>query len=272
MRKYLAENNCTDEFLPELDSSGVLDMMPLSALRSLFDTGWVIGGHHDAITSGNPEVVSPAAAVLNIARIIIEPKPSFTPEFWEAENLGVMPLPRCDNCRSCMSKGPCSEKHYSHSIRKLAELDLIREKTKLVDGEIWCDYPYIKDPSCLKFNRGSAIKVDEKVEKELLSDNLHEAYNHQILDQLKRGVAVKLSDDEINSWTSPCQYICHHAVLKDSVSTPVRIVSNSTFNKGGQSLNNCHASGPNSLNPMLDVMLCYRCRPISYSICHGQSL
>ena len=28
MRKYLAENNCTDEFLPELHSSGVLDMMP----------------------------------------------------------------------------------------------------------------------------------------------------------------------------------------------------------------------------------------------------
>ena len=28
LRKYLAENNCTDEFLPELHSSGVLDMMP----------------------------------------------------------------------------------------------------------------------------------------------------------------------------------------------------------------------------------------------------
>ena len=182
----------------------------LSALWSLFGTGWVIGGHHDTITSGNPEVVSPAAAVLKVvvspaaavlkvAKIRIEPQPSLMPEFWEGENLGVMPSPRCNNCRSCMSKGPCSEKHYSHSIRKLAELDLIREKTKLVDGEIWCDYPYIKDPSCLKFNRGSAIKVDEKVEKELLSDNLHEAYNHQILDQLKRGVAVKLSDDEINS-------------------------------------------------------------------------
>ena len=27
LRKYLAENNCTDEFLPELHLSGVLDMM-----------------------------------------------------------------------------------------------------------------------------------------------------------------------------------------------------------------------------------------------------
>ena len=28
LRKYLAENNCTDKFLPELHSSGVLDMVP----------------------------------------------------------------------------------------------------------------------------------------------------------------------------------------------------------------------------------------------------
>ena len=37
LRKYLAENNCTDEFLPELHSSGVLDMMPeLSKVIQIF--------------------------------------------------------------------------------------------------------------------------------------------------------------------------------------------------------------------------------------------
>ena len=37
MRKYLAENNYTDEFLPELHSSGVLDMMPeLSKVIQIF--------------------------------------------------------------------------------------------------------------------------------------------------------------------------------------------------------------------------------------------
>ena len=80
---------------------------------------------------------------------------------------------------------------------------------------------------------------------------------------MKRGVAVKLSEDELASWTGPCQYITHHAVLKDSVTTPVRVVSNSSFNNGGKSLNSCLASGPNSLNPMLDVMLRYRCRKVA---------
>ena len=63
----------------------------------------------------------------------------------------------------------------------------------------------------------------------------------------------------MDSWAGPCQYITHHAVLKDSVTTPVRVVSNSSFNNGGHSLNSCLATGPNSLNPMMDVMLRFRC-------------
>ena len=38
--------------------------------------------------------------------------------------------------------------------------------------------------------------------------------------------------------------------------------SNSSFNNGGKSLNSCLAKGPNSLNPMLNVMLRYRCHPV----------
>ena len=235
----------------------------LTALRSLFGTGWVVGGHHDDIKVSEQSSVTSAAAILKIAKILIEPQPSFTPEFWESEGMGVLPPPRCDSCRGCMERGSCSEKHYSHSVKKQAELDLIKEKTRLHNGEVWCDYPFMKNPACLSFNRNTVVKVAEKVERDLIRDNLHEAYNDQIRDQLKRGVAVKLSEDEMASWTGPCQYITHHAVLKDSVTTPVRSVSNSSFNNHGHSLNSCLASGPNSLNPMLDVMIRYRCYPVA---------
>ena len=83
---------------------------------------------------------------------------------------------------------------------------------------------------------------------------------------LRGGVAIKLSADEMQSWTGPCQYITHHAVLKDSVSTPVRIISNSSFNNCGNSLNSCLATGPNSLNPMLDVMLRFRSYPVALQL------
>ena len=232
-------------------------------MRSLFGCGWVVGGHHENITANHSSQISSAASTLKVAKILIEPKPVLTPEFWEAEGMGCLPPPRCDNCRGCMERGPCSEKHFTHSVKKQAELDLICSKTKLHEGEIWCEYPFKKDPSCLSHNRSTVIKVAEKVEKDLLRDGLYECYNDQIRDQLKRGVAVKLSQDEISSWTGPCNWITHHAVLKDSVTTPVRVVSNSSFNNRGHSLNSCLAAGPNSLNPMLDVMLRFRCQPVA---------
>ena len=70
---------------------------------------------------------------------------------------------------------------------------------------------------------------------------------------------MKLSVEEMNEYEGPTQYISHHPVMKNSVSTPVRMVTNSSFNNGGKSLNSCLAAGPNSLNPMLDVLLRFRC-------------
>ena len=86
-----------------------------------------------------------------------------------------------------MKTGLCSERHYDHGIKKQAELDLIKSKTKLVDGEVWCEYPFIKDPACLPFNRPAVVKVAEKVEKGLIRDGLYAAYNEQIRSQLDRG-------------------------------------------------------------------------------------
>ena len=157
----------------------------LSALRSLFGNGWVIGGHHADIDLNVVPNVSSAASTLKVARISIQPKPQLSPEFWELDGLGVLPPPRCDSCKTCMEKGSCSEKHYIHSAKKQSELDLIKEKTRLQNGEVWCDYPFVIDPSCLSFNRNTVVKVAEKVERDLIKDNMLECYNDQIRDQLK---------------------------------------------------------------------------------------
>ena len=234
----------------------------LTALRSAFGCGWVIGGHSDLIRS-TPASIYSAAASLKIAKLQVIPDRSCTPEFWEAEGMGVLPPPRCDSCLSCLRSGACSDKNHTHSVKKQAELELIQSKMELKNGEVWCQYPFIKDPASLSYNRASAVKVAERVERGLIKDGLYATYNEQIKSQLDRGVAVKLSEDEIASWSGPCQYVSHHPVLKDSVTTPVRVVSNSSFNNAGNSLNKCIASGPNSLNPMIDVMLRFRCWPIA---------
>ena len=54
-------------------------------------------------------------------------------------------------------------------------------------------------------------------------------------------------------------YISHHGVERDSATTPLRIVTNSSLNNHGNSPNGCLIRGPNSLNPMVDIALRFRC-------------
>ena len=58
------------------------------------------------------------------------------------------------------------------------------------------------------------MKVAAKVEKVLLKDGLLREYCEQIKQFLDRGMAVKLSSEEMESWTGPCQYITPMVCLK----------------------------------------------------------
>ena len=239
----------------------------MKALRSQFGNGWVIGGALDeAMNSSNYTAPSISSQVLaaRCSKILVKPEPGLTPDFWESDQLGVKLPARCDRCKNCLQSGECSDAHATHTAKEQAELELIKSKVKLVDGQIYCDYPFIKDPSCLSNNRASAVAVAEKVWRGLKKDNLLSTYNEQVQQILDRGAAVKLSKQEMEEYVGPVQYISHHGVLKDSVSTPCRMVTNSSFNNCGRSLNSCLATGPNSLNPMLDVLLRFRCRDCAF--------
>ena len=232
-------------------------------MRSIFGTGWVVGGQLENPSAGYvAPTLSTQAFTARCAKIFVAPEPGITPDFWECDQLGVNIPAKCDRCRHCLQSGECSEAHAGHTLKEQAELALIKANTRLENGQIWCDYPFIKDPVCLPNNRGAAIAVAEKVRKGLIRDNLLEAYDEQIQQILDRKAAVKLSKQEMEDYQGPAQYISHHAVLKDSVSTPCRMVTNSSFANGGTSLNLCLAAGPNSLNSMLGVILRFRCREI----------
>ena len=228
----------------------------MRAKTSIFGCGWVLGGCHGDLKQGSQAVFSHAASIARIAKIEVIPDEHYNVEFWEGENMGVLPPPRCERCVACLEKGTCSDRNRLISSKQQAELDVISQKTRIVNDKVYCDYPFKKDPSCLKYNREAAIKVATKVEKDLLRDGLHETYNEQVRALLERGALVKLTDQEIEEWAGPVNYIAHHPVLKDSVTTPVRMVSNSSF--GNPSLNSILMKGPNSLNSMLDIMLRWR--------------
>ncbi|XP_068236976.1 uncharacterized protein [Palaemon carinicauda] len=102
------------------------------------------------------------------------------------------------------------------------------------------------------------LKGTEKRLMKLGSDYA-QAYNDQILDMTKCNVIRKLSDEEVKNYVGPVTYIQHHEVLKPgSISTPLRIVFDSSAKYMGQSLNSFWAKGPNILNSMFGILLRFR--------------
>ena len=224
------------------------------AYESSFGCGWVLGGTHPSI--------APASSILhtsavNLARTYkCEISPELLPSFWEGDCLGVLPPKRCGRCLRCSQ---CTDPALIHSRKDQDELEMLEKGVKLVNGQIQVSYPFIRDPNCLPYNRNVVLRIAEKLEKRLLSTDMHTNYNQEFQKYIDRGGVVKLTKQEIEEYKGPVNYISHHGVIQDSVTTPLRIVTNSSLKNGTYSLNECLARGPNSLNSMLDISLRFRC-------------
>ena len=90
-------------------------------------------------------------------------------------------------------------------------------------------------------------------------------YDNQVQDMVQRGVARKLTKEELNNYKGPIHYISHHEVLKpDSKSTPVRIVFNRSVNYMGHLLNEYWAKGPDLLNSLLGIFVRFRENEVAF--------
>lgn len=225
----------------------------LRALHSNFGSGWVISGAHKLLKPSSPNLSSQAVTMARFNRVDISP---VLPDFWQGECMGVLPQKRCGRCLSCTT---CSDPGLIHSRRDAEDLECLKKGVKLVDGELHVQYQFKKDPKSLPNNRATAVKIAEKLEQRLMKEGHREYYNQEFQKYLDRGAALKLSQEELDSYQGPINYISHHGVEQDSVTTPLRIVSNSSLKNGGKSLNDCLITGPNSLNSMFDCMLRFRC-------------
>ena len=143
------------------------------------------------------------------------------------------------------------------------ELTLI-ENNIAIDMEsktAWFKYPLMKDPALLSDNRSQVIAIETKVQERLVRDGLLETYNDVVQEYIDRGVFKKLSQEEMDDWEGPVNYVTHHGVDKpDSLTTALRVVCNSSLNNNGRgvSYNDLLPKGPNALVPLLQALVTWR--------------
>ena len=230
------------------------------ALHSQFSTGWVFGGSHPSLKLSATQFSGSAQLFFRCARVDVKPVfnsiKAVSLNFMEQENLGVLPARRCNGCLSCKD---CKDSTLVFSRKEQDELQMLETNVEIIDNKVHVSYPFIRSPNCLLDNRERAIQMATKMAARLEKKGQLDKYSAELQKYIDRGVIVKISQDEKDSWKGPLNYIIHHGVEKDSATTPLRIVTNSSLKNGKYSLNDCLPKGPNSLNSMYDIMMRFRC-------------
>ncbi|XP_067950495.1 uncharacterized protein [Watersipora subatra] len=180
-------------------------------------------------------------------------------DFILGETLGTEVNPKCGGCKC----GKCPILGHTYSFEEQQQLQLTRDNlTYDSHKQVWyASYPWVKDPSDLPDNYSSALATLKSTERTLRKDvQWAKVYHDQIMDMVDRGVAKKLSDSDLKSWTGPRCYISHLAVLNPkSKTTPVQIVFNLSQSYQGKSLNSFLAKGPDSyINNLMGVLIRWR--------------
>ncbi|XP_043234175.1 uncharacterized protein LOC122387784 isoform X1 [Amphibalanus amphitrite] len=184
--------------------------------------------------------------------------------FFEIESLGTRHIPKCGGCRC----GKCITGTHNFTLREEHELQMIRSGLRYdsESNKFTIEYPWIKDPNNLPNNIGAARAKLRSMENRLqrLDHDYRKAYCDQMTDMEKRGVARKLSNEEIDSYQGPVHYIHYHEVIKqNSSSTPIRIVFNSSASYMGHVLNEYWAKGPDFINNLYGILLRFREYPVA---------
>ena len=171
---------------------------------------------------------------------------------------------RCDTCKHCVR---CSYRAEYMTKVEAAELAMLEQNVTvdLANKRVNIRYPTKGDLSQFRDNQGQAIGCAVSLEKRLIRNKTRHLYDAEFKGYVERGVFKELTKHEMESWEGPVNYISHHGVPKpSSVTTALRLVSNSSLKNtqsGGISYNDFLVKGPNSLQPLLQVIADFRTLP-----------
>ncbi len=184
-------------------------------------------------------------------------------KWWSWDSIGAACVPKCGGCRC----GNCQPGGKEMTLAEEKELEIIRNGLTYVKADSHSDrphwdakYPWIQDPASLPYNRSGVEATFLRTEKRLgRVPEWKKVYTAQVHDMVKRGAAVKLTREVLDEWKGPVWYVSHLvAPNPHSVTTPVRLVWNSSQKFKGLSMNDLLLKGPDVLNPIRAVLLRFR--------------
>ena len=142
------------------------------------------------------------------------------------------------------------------------ELAIIKENLVLdpVENRFTTKYPFKEDPSGLEDNRHQALSMMKRLEKRLSRSSIDaQKYCEEFNDFINRGVIVPISEEELQTYEGPVNYVNHMPVYKPgSSSSPIRMVVNSSLLYNGKCLNDMLMKGPNCLQDIFGIQLRHR--------------
>ncbi|XP_078789161.1 uncharacterized protein LOC144984490 [Oryzias latipes] len=184
-------------------------------------------------------------------------------KWWRWESIGAACEPKCGGCQC----GNCQAGGKEMTLAEERELEIIKEGLTYVmeDSHVksphWhARYPWKEDPTILPNNKHTVELTFLKTEKQLDRDPMWKAaYTTQIHEMIERGAAIELTKKSKMNWTGPVWYVSHLvAPNPHSVTTPVRLVWNSSQRFKGLGMNYLLLKGPDVLNPIIAVLLRFR--------------
>ncbi|UYV72230.1 hypothetical protein LAZ67_9002259 [Cordylochernes scorpioides] len=200
--------------------------------------GWVVQGKTEGIfPDKNPNQVHNSMLITSLMTQEIK-----VSDLLSLENIGVMDDGQAE-----------SKKETDQAI-----MDKFRTETKrLESGRYEVHLPWIEPALKLKENKSHAEKRLWKMTEDLKKRGFYHHYNKIFKEWEENGIIERIQSDQDDTLE---YFLTHRAVVKSgSSTTPVGPVFDASCKtKGGWSLNDCLAKGPNLLELIPDIMLRFR--------------
>ena len=168
-------------------------------------------------------------------------------QFWDVEFTGTLPITKSTTVND--QKFPTA--YLNSSVHQNS------------DGSYIVGFPWKCDHPPLPSNRGICERQTRSLARKLAqTPELLKIYGDIIADQVKRGFIEMVREGEV---PYNCHFIPHHAVKKQSATTPVRIVYDCSCRQSPHhpSLNDCLQTGPPFLVDLCTLLLRFRSHRIA---------